>query len=59
MPGRKLLIQGLGQSITEPELEIYFKSRKRSSGGDIRSVELNSANGEAVVVFEDGEGILL
>ena len=27
--------------------------------GDIRSVELNSAKGEAVVVFEDEEGILL
>ena len=59
MPGRKLLIQGLAQSITKRELEIYFKSRKRSGGGDIRSVELNSANGEAVVVFEDDEGILL
>ena len=59
MSGRKLLIQGLGESITKQELEIRFQSRKKSGGGDISSVELNSAKGEAVVVFEDEEGILL
>ena len=57
MSGRKLLIQGLGESITKQELEIRFQSLKKSGGGDIRSVELNSAKGEAVVVFEHEEGI--
>ena len=57
MSGRKLLIQGLKKSITKQELEIHFQSRKKSGGGDIHSVELNSTKGEAVVVFEDEEGI--
>ena len=57
MSGQKLLIQGLKKSIAKQELEIHFQSRKKSGGGDIRSVELNSTKGEAVVVFEDEEGI--
>ena len=59
MSGRKLLVKGLKESITKEELGIHFQSRKKSGGGDIRSVELNSAKGEAVVVFEDEEGYLL
>ena len=59
MSGRKLLIQGLGESCTNQDLELHFQSRKKSGGGDIRFVdsELNSAKGEAL--FEDNEGILL
>ena len=59
MSGRKLLVKGLKESITKKELGIHFQSRKKSGGGDIRSVELNSAKGEAVVVFKDEEGKLL
>ena len=59
MSGRKLLVKGLKESITKRELEIHFQSRKKSGGGDIQVVELNSTKGEAVVVFEDEEGYLL
>jgi len=51
----RIYVRVIGTTISTKELEIYFQSRKQSSGGDISKIEQISEK-ESVITFEDHEG---
>ena len=55
MSNKRLYVSGLAEDTTEPELYIYFQSRKKSGGGDIESITFVEVD-SVVVTFEEEEG---
>ena len=55
MDESRIYVRVIGETISTKELEIYFKSRKQSGGGDISKIEQISEK-ESVITFEDHEG---
>ena len=51
-------ITGLAESVTKDLLELYFESEKKSSGGNVKDIQLDETEGEAYVTFETEEGKL-
>ena len=52
---RKIFVRGLPSSTTKEDLEWYFQHRK-SCGGDVDDVQIESETGTAVVLFDEEEG---
>ena len=46
----------LADSVTKDLLELYFENEKKSSGGDVKDIQLDETEGEACVTFETEEG---
>ena len=53
----RIYVRVTGKGISKEELEIYFKSRKQSGGGEISSIEQINDE-ESIITFEDKEGKL-
>ncbi len=53
---RTVLVSGLPEGATENGVHIHFQ-KKKNSGGEILSVKLFPEKKEAIVVFEDPEGL--
>ena len=54
MANTKLYVRGLSKETTESELVIYFQSKKKSGGGDIETIDLESDR--AVITFGEEGG---
>ena len=50
-------VSGVGASIPEEMLELFFESSKRSGGGDIRNIDLFTLTEAAIITFEESEGM--
>ena len=56
---KSILVNGLTKEMNKEYLELFFESDRDSSGGDLDStwpVEIDEANGRAIVTFEDHNG---
>ncbi|XP_046369034.2 protein mono-ADP-ribosyltransferase PARP14-like [Haliotis rufescens] len=54
-PPKTVLVEGIHKSMSKETLELYFESKKRSGGGDVEDIELNLAEGTALLTFQDCE----
>lgn len=52
-----VLVQGEMSSVSEDALMLYFSNKKRSQGGEIKSLTWCEKRTSAVITFEDCEGM--
>ena len=56
---KSILVNGLTKEMNKEYLELFFESDQESSGGDLDNtwpVEIDEANGRAIITFEDHNG---
>ena len=51
-------LSGLAESTTKDLLELYFENEQKSSGGDVKDIQLDEEESVAFVTFETEEGKL-
>ena len=49
-------ISGIDEAVSQETLEMFFESEKRSSGGEIKAVDIYLALHMAIITFENEEG---
>ena len=57
-PQCTIRITELAESISKDHLELYFENERKSSGGNVKDIQLDETEGEAYVTFETEEGKL-
>ena len=55
-PQCTVCVSGLAGSITKDHLELYFENEQKSSGGNVKDIQLDETEEEACVTFETEEG---
>ncbi len=51
-----VLVTNLKPDTSQDNIDLYFESQRRSGGGTVRDVQLNSEDNQAIVFFEDYRG---
>lgn len=52
-----VLVQGKISSVSDDALTLYFSNKKRSRGGEIKSLTWRERRTSAVITFEDCQGM--
>ena len=54
--GKTIEVHGLNPSSSRDAIELFFESKRRSGGGTVEQVEIDTVNSIAFVTFESPEG---
>ena len=57
-PRNVVIVKGINQKTDQETLEMFFESKKRSSGGPVDNVDYKRIKQEATVTFHNVEGTL-
>lgn len=51
-----VVVSGIPKNVTQETLVMYLENKRRSGGGQVKTIEYNSASGTAIVTFQDDSG---
>ena len=54
--GKTIEVHGLNPSSSSDAIELFFENKRRSGGGTVEHMELDTVNSIAFVTFESPEG---
>ena len=54
-----LQLLGIPENVTREQISLCFRSANFSGGGDIDTLELESDEGKAIVVYKDPQGMVM